>query len=309
MKQHSVNAFVETLPSINVTSSISTKRSENRHQQGRPRSAKRLVPWIIFSCKMAFACCIFNGLAVDLKACAAFPLEQVAEKPKEVKQTTPQNLSVPWKAENREEWIASPLAPFQLQITTTIPWLTVPKFNVVPSYQPSPKQENAELSSNGPINHAYHVEASDEDALSMNGITLAESIMEQDPNGSQRDPFDDRALQLFQAASEGDFREGETGDFILDDILHVMRKSGSISTKLKSSDGFSELESPLSNSSPTIAKDGDDIPRMTQRIKAAEQLLKAARLLEKSSSVSDASLVREMRSTAQRLLTTQESTR
>lgn len=103
-------------------------------------------------------------------------------------------------------------------------------------------------------------------------------------------------LKSFQDAVEGKFLPGGTGNPILDDVLQVLKEKRSVV------DGFPE--DPLLRKSDTD-RISDEIDATTSRqAVAAEQMLRAARLLEKVSE-SDAdrlALIKRMRSEARRLL-------
>ncbi|MCH1496205.1 MAG: hypothetical protein L7U72_13330, partial [Rubripirellula sp.] len=125
----------------------------------------------------------------------------------------------------------------------------------------------------------------------------------QDPDA--QDPFETQIQRVFQAAANGEFPDGETGNIVLDDMLKVMRQTGSISSRLASSRGFDDLESPLDAKIQARSQSDQAEKTILARAKAAEQLLKAARLLEQQADQlpSAVSLVDEMRVTARELLT------
>lgn len=126
---------------------------------------------------------------------------------------------------------------------------------------------------------------------------------EQDPD--EQDPFETQIQRVFQAAANGEFPDGETGNIVLDDMLKVMRQTGPISSRLASSRGFDDLESPLDAKIQARSQSDQAEKTILARAKAAEQLLKAARLLEQQADQlpSAVSLVDEMRVTARELLT------
>ena len=88
-------------------------------------------------------------------------------------------------------------------------------------------------------------------------------------------------------------------------MLKVMRQTGPISSRLASSRGFDDLESPLDAKIQARSQSDQAEKTILARAKAAEQLLKAARLLEQQADQlpSAVSLVDEMRVTARELLT------
>ncbi len=124
-------------------------------------------------------------------------------------------------------------------------------------------------------------------------------------SSDKQDSFDEEARRVFEAASNGEFPDGETGNIVLDDMLKVMRQNGPVSSRLASSRGFDELESPLNVEANAHNKVSRSQKHVSSRAKAAEQLLKAARLLEKQTNQlpSSVSLIDEMRVTARKLLT------
>ena len=124
-------------------------------------------------------------------------------------------------------------------------------------------------------------------------------------SSDKQDSFDEEARRVFEAASNGEFPDGETGNIVLDDMLKVMRQTGPVSSRLASSRGFDELESPLNVEANGHNKVSRSEKHVSSRAKAAEQLLKAARLLEKQTNQlpSSVSLIDEMRVTARKLLT------
>ena len=121
---------------------------------------------------------------------------------------------------------------------------------------------------------------------------------------TQQDQTEDAARQVFQEASEGKFPEGETGNFIVDEMLQVMRQSGSISSRLASSRGFADLKSPLDTDprNETPITPGDS--KSNRDVKVAEQLLKAARLLEKQPEIGleEVTLIQQLRAKAGEIL-------
>ena len=121
----------------------------------------------------------------------------------------------------------------------------------------------------------------------------------------EQDPVESQIQSVFEAASNGEFPDGETGNIVLDDMLKVMRQTGPISSRLASSRGFDDLESPLEVKIQSKSQSDQAEKTTSARARAAEQLLKAARLLEQQADQlpSAVSLVDEMRVTARELLT------
>ena len=132
----------------------------------------------------------------------------------------------------------------------------------------------------------------------------SQSFPHSDGRRSQRDQTEDVARQVFQEASEGKFPEGETGNFILDEMLQVMRQSGSISSRLASSRGFADLESPLDADPRNETSIIPDDSKSNRDFKVAEQLLKAARLLEKQPEIGleEVTLIKQLRTKAGKIL-------
>ena len=125
-----------------------------------------------------------------------------------------------------------------------------------------------------------------------------------DGRRTQQDQTEDAARQVFQEASEGKFPEGETGNFIVDEMLQVMRQSGSISSRLASSRGFADLQSPLDTDPRNETPITPDESKSNRDVKVAEQLLKAARLLEKQPEIGleEVTLIQQLRAKAGEIL-------
>lgn len=250
------------------------------------------------------ACCVLFTLLATHHANAFYPNPQRVSDTAEP--TSDQAPATDWRqsrAKTKESKTASEAKP-HLQIAVDTPWLSVPKFDFTQWHEPNGKEPFYQSSVTQPTDQAGHLSPSRARVISMDGISLAESSTAQASDNSEPEPVNEHMLSLFQAASEGEFPEGETGDFILDDILAVMRQNGSISTKLASSPGFDELESPLAKPLPSPPIREDTPLNESRNAKTAEQLLKAARLLEKNSpqSLANLSLIQEMRNTAHEML-------
>ena len=87
-------------------------------------------------------------------------------------------------------------------------------------------------------------------------------------------------------------------------MLQVMRQSGSISSRLASSRGFADLKSHLDTDprNETPITPGDS--KSNRDVKVAEQLLKAARLLEKQPEIGleEVTLIQQLRAKAGEIL-------
>jgi hypothetical protein len=204
-----------------------------------------------------------------------------------------------------------------LQRLRTYPWIAVPPLRLAAAWDQLPEQRSlqnrsAKKQNDDTTQRAVHL--ADEMPATHSEIQPATALEQQMKSDQEQKrqltPFDERALLLFQQASEGEFPEGETGDGILDDMLHMMKHTGSISSKLAASRGFEELDSalvqPVPETEPTSEKTHRTKQKslMDKKARSAEQLLKAARFLEKTQedSANHVRLIQEMRSTAGDLL-------
>jgi hypothetical protein len=109
-----------------------------------------------------------------------------------------------------------------------------------------------------------------------------------------------RVFEIFRDAVEGKIDATGTGNPIVDDMIGVMQTNGVVANRFPK-DLLSESgESNRGLDVSTIDAD----QTVSQRAKAAEQLLRASRILEKVSGGSPVrvTLIREMRSEAKRLL-------
>ncbi len=108
-----------------------------------------------------------------------------------------------------------------------------------------------------------------------------------------------RVPQAFQDAADGKFRPGGTGDPIADDVLQVMAESP-IASRLDPDSLLEDVDfSPASDRGPA-----GDAAAATRKALAAEQMLRAARLLENlgTNELGRVTLIQQMRSEARRLL-------
>lgn len=117
-----------------------------------------------------------------------------------------------------------------------------------------------------------------------------------EPATPEEQAFEERALRAFLDAAEGNFAPGGTGNGIVDDMLGVMQQIGPISSRLPSD---ALLDAPMSSSRADLVDDD-----ASRRARTAEQLLKAARLLEQlgDKESEQVALIRQMRAEAKRLL-------
>jgi hypothetical protein len=108
--------------------------------------------------------------------------------------------------------------------------------------------------------------------------------------------FEEQVKNAFKRAAQGDFEQGGTGIAIADDILKVIEEVGPISARFASE---ASLEAPVASRAGFVADGGT-----ARRARAAEQMLRAARLLEQlGGKGSDrVALIRQMREEAKRLL-------
>jgi len=204
-----------------------------------------------------------------------------------------------------------------LQRLRTHPWIAVPPLRLAAAWDQLPEQHSllnrsAKKQNDNTTQRAVHLAdempATESEIQPVNA--LEQQMKSDQEQKRQLTPFDERALLLFQQASAGEFPEGETGDGILDDMLHMMKHTGSISSKLAASRGFEELDSalvqPVPETEPTSEKTHRTKQKslMDKKARSAEQLLKAARFLEKTQedSANHVRLIQEMRSTAGDLL-------
>ncbi len=114
---------------------------------------------------------------------------------------------------------------------------------------------------------------------------------------SSAEPPDPELQQAFERAAIGEFEPTGTGDGIADDVIDIMRQRGSIADRL-STDPWLDEEKPRMASS-------DDAASISRKASAAEQMLRAARLLEKvgDDEPDRSALIKRMRSEARKLLT------
>lgn len=131
------------------------------------------------------------------------------------------------------------------------------------------------------------------------------------PNAEE--PPEPKGLKVFRDAAEGRFSSEGTGDPIRDEVLRAIREKGSIASRLPTDPwdhdgpdadagaGGRGGNSPQSRKIPPI--DGSR-SNASQKATAAEQILRAARLLEKvgENDPGRVTLIRQMRSEAGRLL-------
>ncbi len=109
-----------------------------------------------------------------------------------------------------------------------------------------------------------------------------------------------RVFEVFRDAVEGKFDATGTGNPIVDDMIGVMQTNGVVANRfpkgLLSESGESD--------SGVDASTSDNDHAVSQRAKAAEQLLRASRILERvtGGNPGRVTLIREMRSEAKRLL-------
>lgn len=123
---------------------------------------------------------------------------------------------------------------------------------------------------------------------------------------SSAEPPEAELKRVFERAANNEFEPGGTGDGILDDVIEVMRQRGSIASRLPADPWMGE-ERPEAEG---LEEETSAIPghragqRVTQKAIAAEQMLRAARLLEKvgESEPDRLALIKRMRSEARQLL-------
>jgi hypothetical protein len=109
-----------------------------------------------------------------------------------------------------------------------------------------------------------------------------------------------RVFEAFRDAAEGKFDASGTGNPIVDDMIGVMQTNGVVANRFPKDLLPESGESNRGLDVTTIDADRT----VSQRAKAAEQLLRASRILEKATAGSPGrvTLIREMRSEAKRLL-------
>lgn len=109
-----------------------------------------------------------------------------------------------------------------------------------------------------------------------------------------------RVFELFRDAVEGNFDATGTGNPIVDDMIGVLQTNGVVANRFPK-----DLLSESGESNRGLDASQIDADRtVSQRAKAAEQLLRASRILERvtAGSPGRVTLIREMRSEAKRLL-------
>ena len=113
---------------------------------------------------------------------------------------------------------------------------------------------------------------------------------------SSAEPPDQELQRAFEKAANGEFEPGGTGNGIADDVLEVMRQRRPIADRLPSDPWLDAEDSAIGSS------DRDE--SVTQKAVVAEQMLRAARLLEKVSERKPdrVTLIKRMRSEARQLL-------